>query len=151
MATTSGPQLTACRACWCRCQLLLAGIRRATRGFRRLPLAEQPLFKLCPGATPLRERAEDLLQHCQLPIERRQLGLQRLDAAPLRGDALSDRLQLRRRQGTRQRERARHRRQPRTGSGQALQPAGDGAQLSNELLGQAGNTPDVSCSSSAIN
>jgi hypothetical protein len=70
MATASGRQLTACRGRWCRCQLLLACNRRATRGFRRLPHAEQLLFKLCPGAAPLRERPEDLLQHCQLPIER---------------------------------------------------------------------------------
>ena len=70
MATTSCRQLTARPGRWCRCHLFLAGNRRATRGFRRLAHAHQPLFKLCPGAAPLRERAEDLLQHCQLPIER---------------------------------------------------------------------------------
>ena len=60
-----------------------------------------------------------------LPIERGQLGLQRLDAAPPTRH--------------RQRERARHRWQARTGSSQALQPAGNGAQLSDERLSQAGN------------
>ena len=70
MATTSCRQLTARPGHWCRCHLFLAGNRRATRGFRRLAHAHQPLFKLCPGAAPRSERAEDLLQHCQLLIER---------------------------------------------------------------------------------
>ena len=38
--------------------------------------------------SPLRERPEDLLQHLELLVEGRQLGLQRGDAATLRGDAV---------------------------------------------------------------
>jgi hypothetical protein len=56
---------------------------------------QQPLFKLGPGPAPLRERAEDLLQHRKLLIEGGQLGFQRRDAAPLRGDAVGDRGHLR--------------------------------------------------------
>ena len=68
-----------------------------------------------------------------------QLGFQRLDAPSLRGDAVGDRRQLRRRQSTGQRKRAGRRREARTESGQALHLLGYPAELSDEFLDQAGN------------
>ena len=106
---------------------------------------QQPLFKLCPRPAPLCQRAQDLLQHRELLIEGGQLCFQRLDAAPLRPDAGRDRRQLRRRKGARQREPARCRRAVLTGSGQAFQPLGDRAELSDEVLNQTGHLVRCGC------
>ena len=100
---------------------------------------QQPLFKLCPRPAPLCQRAQDLLQHRELLIEGGQLCFQRLDAAPLRPDAGRDRGQLRRRKGARQREPTGCRQAAFAESGQVFQPFGDRAELSDEVLHQAGH------------
>src|ERR1039457_6065259 len=104
----------------------------------------QPLLQDGPGPAPLGERLEDLLQDRELLVERGQLGLKSLDASSLRGNAGGDRLQLRRRRGAR-RQPGRQRRQGRrrwagpTQPGQAIQPLGGSAELSDELLHQVRN------------
>lgn len=74
----------------------------------------------------------------QAAHRRGQLGFQYLDAAPLRGDAVSDRCQLRGRKCARRRKCAGCQ-GGFTDSGQVLQPFGYPAELSNEFLDQAGN------------
>jgi hypothetical protein len=64
---------------------------RLSSGLRPRAHIQQPLFEIGPCLAPRRERAEDLLQHRKLLVERGQLDPQRLYAASLGGDAVGDR------------------------------------------------------------
>jgi hypothetical protein len=100
---------------------------------------QQPVFEIGPCPAPLRERAEDLLQQRKLLVVRGQLGLQRLYAASLGGDAVGDRGHLRRRKGARRRKCAVDRREAPAESAEVPHPLGDRPKLTNEFLNRAGD------------